>query len=52
MLAAYFVAQGVAAEDAIGRVRRLRRGSVETGEQEDAVREFEARRADAGGSAV
>ena len=38
MLAAYFVAQGVAAEDAIGRVRRLRRGSVETGEQEHAVR--------------
>ena len=52
MLAAYFVAQGVPAEDAIARVRKLRRGSVETDEQEQAVREFEAHRADADGPAV
>lgn len=41
ILAAYFVTQGMTAEDAIDKVRRLRRGSVETDEQEEAIREFE-----------
>jgi atypical dual specificity phosphatase len=40
VLAGYFVAKGLKASDAIARVRRLRPGSVETGEQADAVAEF------------
>ena len=38
MLAGYFVAAGMSAERAIGHVRDLRPGSIETPEQEDAVR--------------
>lgn len=41
-LAAWFVAQGMGADDAIAEVRRLRPGSIETDEQEQAVRDFEA----------
>jgi atypical dual specificity phosphatase len=42
-LAALFVARGMDADAAIAEVRRLRPGSVETKEQEQAVREFFAR---------
>ncbi|MCZ2344156.1 MAG: dual specificity protein phosphatase family protein [Bacteroidales bacterium] len=42
-LAAYFVTQGLSADDAIDKVRKLRKGSVETDEQEDAVRQFQKR---------
>lgn len=42
-LAAYFVTQGMSADDAIDKVRKLRKGSVETDEQEDAVRQFQER---------
>lgn len=45
VLAAYFVAQGQSAADAIRRVRELRPGSVETRDQEDAVARFAAERA-------
>ena len=38
MLAGYFVASGLSADAAIDRVRTLRPGSIETPEQEDAVR--------------
>ena len=41
VLAAYLVTKGLTAEDAIGRVRELRPGSIETLEQENAVRLFE-----------
>ena len=44
ILAAYFVAKGVSAQNAIGKVRRLRPGSIETDEQADAVVEFARRR--------
>jgi atypical dual specificity phosphatase len=47
VLAAYFVAKGLSASNAIGRVRRLRPGSVETDEQAEAVELF-ARRQKAG----
>jgi atypical dual specificity phosphatase len=47
VLAAYFVAQGMGARDAVARVRDLRPGSVETTEQERAVEAF-ARRFAAG----
>lgn len=40
-LAAWFVSQGMGAEAAIAEVRRLRPGSIETEEQEQAVRDFE-----------
>lgn len=40
ILAAWFVAQGLSAQNAIARVRRLRPGSVETDEQERAVEAF------------
>ena len=40
VLAAWFVTQGLSAQNAIARVRRLRPGSVETEEQERAVEEF------------
>ncbi|HKI31690.1 MAG TPA: dual specificity protein phosphatase 23 [Gemmataceae bacterium] len=43
VLAAYFVAKGTSAQNAIGKVRRLRPGSVETDEQADAVVEFARR---------
>jgi atypical dual specificity phosphatase len=42
-LAALFVARGMDADAAIAEVRRLRPGSIETDEQEQAVREFAAR---------
>jgi atypical dual specificity phosphatase len=41
-LAAWFVAQGMGADDAIAEIRRLRPGSIETADQEQAVRDFEA----------
>jgi atypical dual specificity phosphatase len=44
ILAAYFVAKGMSAQNAIGKVRRQRPGSVETDEQADAVVEFARRR--------
>ncbi|HZF48479.1 MAG TPA: dual specificity protein phosphatase family protein [Polyangiaceae bacterium] len=43
-LAALFVARGMDADAAIAEVRRLRPGSIETKEQEQAVREFFARK--------
>jgi atypical dual specificity phosphatase len=43
VLAAFFVARGMTANNAIGRVRRLRPGSIETDEQAEAV-ELYARR--------
>ena len=43
VLAAYFVAKGMSAQNAIARVRRLRPGSIETDEQAEAV-ELYARR--------
>jgi atypical dual specificity phosphatase len=48
VLAAYFVAQGLNAANAIARVRRLRPGSIETEEQAEAVEEFARRRAGKG----
>jgi atypical dual specificity phosphatase len=42
-LAAMFVARGMDADPAIAEVRRLRPGSIETKEQEQAVQEFAAR---------
>ncbi len=49
MLAGYFVAAGMSAERAIEYVRELRPGSIETPEQEDAVRQYAERRPDAPG---
>ena len=39
-LAAYFVARGLTAPDAIARIREIRPGSVETAAQEKAIAEF------------
>src|SRR5262249_46710922 len=50
VLAAWFVTQGLSAQNAIARVRRLRPGSVETDEQERAVEEFARAFARKGGS--
>jgi atypical dual specificity phosphatase len=44
VLAAYFVAKGMTAANAIARIRRLRPGSVETDEQAEAVELFARRR--------
>jgi|SRR5262245_13318824 len=44
MLAAYFVYQGMTAEDAIRKVRDLRPGSIEVTEQEEAIRAYERTR--------
>ena len=44
VLAAYFVNQGLSADAAIRRVRNLRRGSIETPEQEEAIVEFARKR--------
>jgi atypical dual specificity phosphatase len=41
VLAAYLVTRGLAADDAIRRVRELRPGSIENLEQENAIRLFE-----------
>jgi hypothetical protein len=44
VLAAYFVARGLSASNAIARIRRLRPGSIETDEQAAAVEMFARRR--------
>jgi len=44
VLAAYFVARGATAQNAIARVRRLRPGSVETDEQAEAVEHYARRK--------
>ena len=44
VLAAYFVAKGMTAQNAIGRVRRLRPGSIETDEQAAAIELFARRK--------
>ena len=44
VLAAYFVAKGVSADNAIQKVRSLRPGSIETQEQESAIRDFARRK--------
>lgn len=44
ILAGFLVAQGLSAQNAIAKVRRLRPGSVETDEQAEAVVEFARRR--------
>lgn len=41
LVATWFVAQGASAQDAIGLIRRLRPGSIETAAQEAQVRAFE-----------
>jgi atypical dual specificity phosphatase len=41
MLAAWFVAQGMTADDAIAHVRALRPGSIETASQIDAIHDYE-----------
>jgi len=46
MAAAYLVSSGASADDAITIIRELRPGSIETAEQEDAVRSFEEARDD------
>jgi atypical dual specificity phosphatase len=43
VLACYFVSKGLTARNAIARVRRLRPGSIETDEQEEAVVTFALR---------
>jgi atypical dual specificity phosphatase len=48
VLAAYFVAKGMTATNAVARIRRLRPGSIETNEQVEAV-ELYARRQRKGG---
>lgn len=45
ILACYFVQEGMSAMDAIKKVRRLRPGSVETKEQELAIKEYARQRA-------
>ena len=44
ILAAYFVHQGLSAQEAMQKVRELRPGSIEVPEQEDAIRAFERAR--------
>jgi atypical dual specificity phosphatase len=45
LLAAYLVScGGLSGDDAIKRIRELRPGSIETSDQEDAVRKFARRR--------
>ena len=45
ILAAYYVRQGLSADEAIRKVRDLRPGSIEVPEQEDAIRAYaQARR--------
>jgi atypical dual specificity phosphatase len=44
VLAAYLVARGMSASNAIARVRRLRPGSIETDEQAEAIELFARRR--------
>jgi atypical dual specificity phosphatase len=40
VIAAYFVARGASAANAIARIRKLRPGSIETDEQEEAIELF------------
>ncbi len=49
VLAAYFVARGMSAAEAIARVRRLRPGSIETDEQVEAIELFARGQRKAGG---
>ncbi|MCD6416072.1 MAG: dual specificity protein phosphatase family protein [Planctomycetes bacterium] len=49
MLACYMVRSGMAPGEAIEKIRRLRPGSIETDEQENAVFEFAARLRDCAG---
>jgi atypical dual specificity phosphatase len=44
ILACYFATKDLGAKNAIARVRRLRPGSIETADQEEAVSEFARRR--------
>jgi atypical dual specificity phosphatase len=44
VLAAYFVARGLSAANAIARIRRLRPGSIETDEQAAAVEQYARRK--------
>jgi atypical dual specificity phosphatase len=44
VLAAYFVAKGMSAANAIARVRRLRPGSIETDDQAEAIELFARRK--------
>lgn len=44
MLAAYLVSKGLGATEAIQGIRELRPGSIETEEQEDAIKEYARRR--------
>jgi len=46
ILACYFVTQNKPPRDAIAEIRRLRPGSIETPEQEEAIAEFARRRRD------
>ena len=50
VLAAYFVARGMAPREAVDKVRDLRPGSVETAEQERAIERFAGRAARRSGS--
>jgi len=44
VIAAYFVARGATAANAIARIRKLRPGSIETDEQEEAIELYARRR--------
>ena len=44
VLAAYFVAKGATAQNAVARIRRLRPGSVETDEQAEAIEHYARRK--------
>ncbi len=44
VLACFFIDKGLSSSNAIARVRRLRPGSIETEEQEEAVEEFFSKR--------
>src|SRR5262249_35509662 len=50
VLACYFVHQGARAGEAVRRIRKLRPGSIETSEQEEAVQEFARRHSSKGTS--
>jgi len=45
ILACYLVSKGLSADEAINQVRSKRPGSIEIGEQEKVIRQFEAHRA-------
>jgi atypical dual specificity phosphatase len=44
VIAAYFVAKGLTAANAIARIRRLRPGSIETDDQVEAIEEYARRK--------